>query len=225
MYKTYDLIIFDWDGTLADSLAQIVNCMRQTFEKAGLSRPDDSIIRNTVGLSLEVVASRLAPQADEPMIRRLVDTYRELALSNSNHSAQLFDGVRSGLVLLREQGFYLAVATGMGRRGLDAAVNAAGLTDMFDITRCADETCSKPNPMMLDEILTDLNMGPERAIMVGDTSYDIEMANNIGMDSIAVTYGMHEEVHLRPFKPGYLINHFSEIQLLTGENTDVKLNR
>ena len=79
--------------------------------------------------------------------------------------------------------------------------------------------------MMLDEILTDLNMGPERAIMVGDTSYDIEMANNIGMDSIAVTYGMHEEVHLRPFKPGYLINHFSELQSLIGEDTDVRLKR
>jgi phosphoglycolate phosphatase len=221
MDKSYRLVIFDWDGTLADSMAQIVSCMRQTFEALGLPRPDEMLIRHTVGLSLEAVASRLAPQVDRLMIGQIADTYRRLALTNRNHSAQLFDGVKSGLSSLREQGFYLAVATGMGRRGLDAALNNSELSDLFDITRCADETCSKPDPMMLDEILTDLNLRAENAIMIGDTSYDIEMANNIGMDSIAVTYGMHEEVHLHPCKPRYLINHFSEIEPLIGDNTNV----
>jgi phosphoglycolate phosphatase len=221
MDKSYRLVIFDWDGTLADSMAQIVSCMRQTFEALGLPRPDEMLIRHTVGLSLEAVASRLAPQVDRLMVGQIADTYRKLALTNRNHSAQLFDGVKSGLSSLREQGFYLAVATGMGRRGLDAALNNSELSDLFDITRCADETCSKPDPMMLDEILTDLNLRAENAIMIGDTSYDIEMANNIGMDSIAVTYGMHEEVHLRPCKPQHLINHFSEIEPLIGDNTNV----
>jgi phosphoglycolate phosphatase len=221
MDKSYRLVIFDWDGTLADSMAQIVSCMRQTFEALGLPRPDEMLIRHTVGLNLEAVASRLAPQVDRLMVGQIADTYRKLALTNRNHSAQLFDGVKSGLSSLREQGFYLAVATGMGRRGLDVALNNSELSDLFDITRCADETCSKPDPMMLDEILTDLNLRAENAIMIGDTSYDIEMANNIGMDSIAVTYGMHEEVHLRPCKPRYLINHFSEIEPLIGDNTNV----
>lgn len=225
MHKSYQLIIFDWDGTLVDSQAQIVSCMRQTFEIAGLCQPDDSLIRHTVGLSLESAASRLAPQVDRLKIEQIVHIYRELALSNNSHSTQLFDGVMSGLSSLREQGFYLAVATGMGRRGLDAALKNAKLFDLFDITRCADETCSKPDPMMLEEILTDLNMQVGSAIMVGDTSYDIEMANNIGMDSIAVTYGMHAELNLRPFKPKYLINHFSEIQSLIGEDSDVRLKR
>lgn len=223
MDKSYRLVIFDWDGTLADSMVQIVNCMRQTFEALGLPRPDEMLIRHTVGLSLEAVASRLAPRVDRQMIEQIAGTYRKLALTNRNHSAQLFAGVKSGLTALREQGYYLAIATGMGRRGLDAAIVGAELDDFFDITRCADETCSKPDPMMLDEILTDLNLRADNAIMVGDTSYDIEMANNIGMDSIAVTYGMHEEIHLRPFNPRYLINHFSEIQPLIGENTNARL--
>ena len=221
MDKSYRLVIFDWDGTLADSMVQIVDCMQQTFEALELPRPDERLIRHTVGLSLEAVVSRLAPQLDRRMIGQIADTYRKLALNNRDHSAQLFDGVKSGLSSLRDQGFYLAVATGMGRRSLNAELNNAELSDFFDITRCADETCSKPNPMMLDEILTALNLLAENAIMVGDTSYDIEMANNIGMDSIAVTYGMHEEVHLRPCKPRYLINHFSQIEPLIGANTNV----
>ena len=215
------MIIFDWDGTLVDSQAQIISCMQQAFRRIGLSQPEKSSIRHIIGLSLEAAACRLAPEADRLTIELLVDTYRELALTNNNHSTELFDGVKSGLRSLRQQGFYLAVATGKGRRALDVALGATQLVDIFDITRCADETCSKPHPMMLDEILTDLNLQADKAIMVGDTSYDIEMANKIGMDSIAVTYGMHEEVHLRPLSPKYLINHFSEIQPLIGENTDV----
>ena len=220
MHKPYDLIIFDWDGTLVDSQAQIISCIREAFVQVGLAPPDPAATRHIIGLSLEAAACRLAPQADRSMIEAIADTYRKLALATSDHSTRLFDGVESGLRLLRQQGFYLAVATGKGRRGLDQALDGTELADFFDLTRCADETCSKPHPMMLDEILTDLNMDPERAVMVGDTSYDIEMANNIGMDSIAVTYGMHDEVHLRPFQPKYLINHFSEIKPLFAENTD-----
>lgn len=221
MNKPYDLIIFDWDGTLVDSQAQIISCMDDAFAKVGLAYPGAAAIRHIIGLSLEAAACRLLPQADQSTIKALVDTYRDLAMANRNHATQLFDGVKSGLRSLRQQGFYLAVATGKARRGLDAALSTTELGDNFDITRCADETCSKPDPMMLDEILTDLDMDPERAIMVGDTSYDIEMANNIGMDSIAVTYGMHDEIHLRPVRPKYLINNFSEILSLIGENTDV----
>ena len=212
MHKPYDLIIFDWDGTLVDSQAQIISCIREAFVKVGLAPPEPAAARHIIGLSLEAAACRLAPQADRTTIEALADTYRELALANSNHSTQLFEGVESGLRSLQQQGLYLAVATGKGRRGLDQALNGTEIANIFDTTRCADETCSKPHPMMLDEILSDLNLGPERAIMVGDTSYDIEMANNIGMDSIAVTYGMHEEIHLRPLQPKFLINHFSEIQ-------------
>jgi len=221
MNKTYELIIFDWDGTLVDSQAQIINCMSEAFVKVGLNQPDPAAVRHIIGLSLEAAASRLAPDSNGSTIEALVNAYREFAFANSEHSTQLFEGVKPGLRALKHQGYYLAVATGKGRRSLDAALDTTELADVFDITRCADETSSKPDPMMLHEILIDLDMDPERAVMVGDTSYDIEMANNIGMDSIAVTYGMHEELHLRPFKPGYLIDHFSEIQPLLGENINV----
>jgi phosphoglycolate phosphatase len=221
MNKPYDLIIFDWDGTLVDSQAQIISCMSETFAKLGLAQPGPAAIRHIIGLSLEAAACRLLPQADRSTIEALAHTYRELSMTNRNHATLLFEGVKSGLNSLRQQGYYLAVATGKARRGLDAALNTTELGDKFDITRCADETCSKPHPMMLDEILTDLNLKADKAIMVGDTSYDIEMANNIGMDSIAVTYGMHDEIHLRPLKPKYLISSFAEIQSLIGENTDV----
>ena len=221
MNKTYELIIFDWDGTLVDSQAQIVDCMRKAFVKVGLIPPEPAAVRHIIGLSLEAAACRLAPESDRSKIETLVDTYREFAFSNSDHSTRLFEGVKPGLKALKKQGYYLAVATGKGRRSLDAALDTTELSAVFDITRCADETCSKPDPMMLDEILTDLNSNADKAIMVGDTSYDIEMANNIGMDSIAVTYGMHEAFHLRPFKPKYLIDHFSKIPPLLGENTYV----
>lgn len=218
MAKSYELIIFDWDGTLVDSQAQIVNCMQVAFESTGLKIPDPEAIRHIVGLSLETAFYRLAPQIDNSLVVQLADAYRRHSSTNSKHSTELFSGVRKSLLNLREQGFYLAVATGKSRRGLDAAMNGSNLSGFFDITRCADETRSKPNPLMLNEILTELNLDADKALMVGDTSYDIEMANSIGMDSIAVTYGMHEEHHLRPFSPRYLINNFSEIHSMIGEN-------
>ena len=223
MNNSYELIIFDWDGTLVDSQAQIINCMREAFGRVGLASPDSADIRHIIGLSLDAAACRLAPDVDRVTIERLVNAYRESALANRNHSTQLFEGVKSGLKTLRQQGYYLAVATGKGRQGLDMAISGTNLNDIFDITRCADETCSKPDPTMLIEILADLNLSVDKAIMVGDTSYDIEMANNIGMDSIAVTYGMHDREHLHPLTPRYLIDHFSEIQSLIGEKTDVRL--
>jgi phosphoglycolate phosphatase len=221
MSRDYQLIIFDWDGTLVDSQAQIIDCVQVAFKQVGLEKPEATAIRHIIGLSLEAAFYRLVPEMNYPMVTQLADAYREQAFTNSNHATELFAGVRSGLSNLRKQGFCLAVATGKGRRGLDAALDGSNLTGLFDITRCADETRSKPDPLMLDEILTDLNIDSNKALMVGDTSYDIEMANNIGMDSIAVTYGMHDEHHLRPLNPRYLINHFSEIQDLIGEKAHV----
>jgi phosphoglycolate phosphatase len=219
--RPYELLIFDWDGTLVDSQAQIIDCMLAAFEHNGLDPPDSAAIRHIVGLSLETAFYRLAPEIDHTQLLQLIDAYRAQALGNRNHSTGLFSGVRSGLEAFRQQGFILAVATGKGRAGLDAALTGSQLTDYFEITRCADETRSKPDPLMLSEILTELNLDADKALMVGDTSYDIEMANRIGMDAMAVTYGMHDEHHLRPLNPRYSINHFSEIQNLIGESTNV----
>ena len=221
MSRTYELIIFDWDGTLVDSQAQIINCVQLAFEQIGLEKPKASDVRHIIGLSLEAAFYRLVPDINHSLVTQLADAYRQRSSANSNHATELFSGVRNGLLNFRTQGFYLAVATGKSRPGLDAALNGSNLTEFFDITRCADETRSKPDPLMLDEILTDMNIDADKALMIGDTSYDIEMANNIGMDSIAVTYGMHDERHLHPLNPRYLINHFSEIQDLIGERKNV----
>ncbi len=221
MPKYYELIIFDWDGTLVDSQAQIINCMQNAFINMGLKSPDYSAIRHIVGLSLDSAITRLAPQLDEPTRSLVVEAYKDLAFANSNHSATPFGGVKTSLKYLQQCNVCLAIATGKGRRGLDAALTGSGLSGFFDITRCADETLSKPDPLMLEEILTDVNTDVEKAIMVGDTSYDIEMAQNIGMDTIAVTYGMHDENHLRQFQPDYLIHDITQIQNLVSRNPHV----
>ena len=221
MSKYYELVIFDWDGTIVDSQAQIVQCMREAFLSTGFQVPDHSAIRHSVGLSLDAAISRLAPELDNATIETLAQAYRDIAFAHSNHSTTPFHGVKTSLNYLQQCDLYLAVATGKGRRGLDAALQGSGLSSYFAISRCADETHSKPHPMMLEEILTDLNMDVEKAVMVGDTSYDIEMANNIGMDSIAVTYGMHDEAHLLQYKPSYLIHDITEIQNLITRNPHV----
>lgn len=218
MSKYYDLIIFDWDGTLVDSQAQIVKCMTDAFVNTGLQSPDHSAIQHSVGLSLDGAIARLAPDLDKPVRTTIAEAYRYLALANSSHSSVPFRGVKTCLKYLQQSNLFLAIATGKGRQGLDAAMASSGLGVFFDSTQCADETLSKPDPMMLEKILTELNIDVEKAIMVGDTSYDIEMAQNIGMESVAVTYGMHDEKHLIQFQPNYLIHDITDIQNLVNRN-------
>ena len=218
MTQRYQLIIFDWDGTLVDSQQHIVTCMQSTFEQAGLESPEASSIRHIVGLSLDRAISQLAPELDIDAVDELAQKYRDTSFSNIRHASELFQGVKTSLISLRQQNYYLAVATGKGRTGLDRAMSNSGIADFFDITRCADETRSKPHPQMLEEILTDLNLNKDQAVMVGDTIYDIDMANNLGMDSIAVTYGMHDIEQLQASAPSYLINDFTELQDLVSRN-------
>ncbi len=218
MGQSYQLIIFDWDGTLVDSQQHIVACMQSAFEQAKLEPPKAPAIRHIVGLSLDRAISQLAPELDYEAVGKLAYLYRTTSFANTRHASELFQGVRTSLEILRQQNFYLAVATGKGRTGLDRAMSNSGIAESFDITRCADETCSKPHPQMLEEILTDLNLNIDQAVMVGDTVYDIDMANNLGMDSIAVTYGMHGIEQLRASSPSYIIDDITEIQDLVSRN-------
>ncbi len=204
--KKYDLIIFDWDGTILDSEAHIVRSMRAAIEEQGLASPDDQHIRHIIGLSLPQAILTLFPDLSRAQVDRLSDRYRQHFFNDANQASELFDGVGDVIRDLHAEGYYLAVATGKGRRGLDEALQTTGLQPYFHITRCADETRSKPDPQMLDEILTDLDIEPSRAVMVGDTSYDLDMAKNINMDSVAVTYGMHDKTHLQQSHPTYFID-------------------
>ncbi len=210
----YPLIVFDWDGTLIDSQAHIIDSMRGAIGDEGLAVPDDDAIRHIIGLSLPVAIGRLLPEIDEQRVQRIADRYREHFFRDSHRMAELFPGAAETVRDLHARGHYLAVATGKGRRGLDMALEMSGLGDYFHITRCADETRSKPHPLMLEEILTDLDLSPREAVMVGDTHYDLDMAHNAGMDSLAVTWGMHDRELLQKSRPTYIIDDLSDLPSL-----------
>ena len=207
----YPLIVFDWDGTLIDSQAHIIDSMRAAIGDERLEVPPDEAIRHIIGLSLPVAIGRLLPDMDDKRVQRIADRYREHFFRDSHRMAELFPGAAETVRDLHSRGHYLAVATGKGRRGLDMALEKTGLGDFFHITRCADETRSKPHPLMLEEILTDLDLSPEEALMVGDTQYDLEMARNARMDSLAVTWGMHDRELLQKSDPTYIIDALSEL--------------
>lgn len=209
--KKYDLIIFDWDGTIIDSQAHIITSMKNAVAEEGLALVEDEQIRHIIGLSLNSAIQTLYPNIEDISVQRIADNYRRHFFADANGSSELFQGVHEIIQDLHASGYYLAVATGKGRHGLDLALHKTGLQPYFHITRCADETRSKPDPMMLDEILTDLDLDPRQAIMVGDTSYDMDMAGNINMDCIAVTYGMHDKQHLQNSHPTHVIDSISQL--------------
>ena len=205
--KTYSLLIFDWDGTLMDSAAHITLCMRNAIALTAAEPRSDAQIRNIIGLGLDEAVYHLYPQASPSLIRQIVDEYRQEFLVRTTHGSELFAGAREALHSLAAQGYQLAVATGKSRRGLDKVLAETGLDALFPITRCADETRSKPHPQMLDEILTDCDTAVRDALMIGDSIYDLQMAQAIGMDSLAVTYGVHGLERLLQHQPrGYVDN-------------------
>lgn len=209
--KKYELIIFDWDGTIIDSQAHIISSMKNAVADEGLLVPDDEQVRHIIGLSLNTAIETLIPDIQSETVARIAEHYRKHFFAEAAEYSELFNGVPEIIRDLHASGYYLAVATGKGRRGLDIALKKTGLQPYFHITRCADETRSKPDPMMLDEILTDLELEANQAIMVGDTSYDIDMAGNINMDCVAVTYGMHDKKHLENSHPTYFIDSISQL--------------
>lgn len=209
--KKYELIIFDWDGTIIDSQAHIISSMKNAVADEGLNVPQDERIRHIIGLSLNTAIETLIPGIESEAVQRIAENYRKHFFADATESSELFNGVPEIIRDLHASGYYLAVATGKGRHGLDIALEKTGLQPYFHITRCADETRSKPDPLMLDEILTDLDLAANQAIMVGDTSYDIDMAGNINMDCIAVTYGMHDKKDLENSHPTHFIDSISQL--------------
>ncbi|MHB1513383.1 MAG: HAD family hydrolase [Acidiferrobacter sp.] len=211
MLKEYKLLIFDWDGTLMDSAERIVRCFQAAARDCGLHMLTDDAIRRTIGLGVVEALARLLPDTDDQGRQAVAKRYREHFLHLNETPTPLFPGVARGLEGLHQQGYRMAVATGKSRIGLDAALAASGTGTLFCATRCADETRSKPHPRMLHEILEETRVGAEEALMVGDTSYDIEMAANAGMDSVAVGYGVHDLDELRVHRPRLCVQTFPEL--------------
>jgi phosphoglycolate phosphatase len=217
----YKLIIFDWDGTLMDSEAKIVSCLRSSIEKLGLEPRDDLQLKDIIGLGLTKAILQLYPDLAEAKIKLFIDEYRDQFLEKNTTSSTLFDGVVEMLQNLKQKGLLLAIATGKGRNGLDRILNNTQLASLFDSTRCADETLSKPDPLMLTEILDELKITVEQSLMIGDTVYDLEMANNIGMQSVAVTHGVHTVERLLAYKPATNVSCIADLNrwlnnLITG---------
>jgi|TARA_B100001245_G_C22880613_1_gene423485 phosphoglycolate phosphatase len=210
--STIDTLIFDWDGTLADSVGHIVSVMQRAAAAVGLDVPASDAVRGIIGLSLSEAAVRLFPQQSHLHVV-VVEAYRDIYLSEDQASVSLFPGVREALDTWREQGFRLAVATGKGRKGLARILEQHDMLDYFDATRCADEAVSKPDPAMLHQLVDMLETSAARSLMVGDSSFDIEMAHNAGMRSVAVSYGAQSRAQLLACAPLHCIDVFAELPL------------
>lgn len=193
MTRKYDLIIFDWDGTLMDSIDKIVRCMTAAAGDIGVADPGTAAIRHIIGLGLTEAMQALYPALDAIQHARLTERYREHFLHRDPTPMPLFPGVDEGLRQLDSQDYLLAVATGKARRGLDRVLDETAMRGLFSATRCADEAYSKPHPKMLEDILEVTGVAPQRALMVGDTTYDMQMAQNAGVAGLGVSYGVHTQ--------------------------------
>ena len=212
MPRKYELLIFDWDGTLMDSIARIVTCFGNACADAGLPVPPESAMRHVIGLGLVEAVDALLPGVDNVLRESVVARYRERFLHIDQTAMPLFDGVRTGLEALAGHGYLLAVATGKSRRGLDRVLQETGMTSLFVATRCADEALSKPHPKMLQDLLDYTGLSSEQALMVGDTTYDLEMARMAAMDSLAVSYGVHVREDLLAHAPLACLDTFDEVR-------------
>jgi phosphoglycolate phosphatase len=196
----YELLIFDWDGTLADSASQIVSAMQAAIGGLSLPPRSDEAIRELIGLGLNDALMRLYPALEIKGLRALLDSYRTKWLAEGAGEARLFEGALEAVAALHGQGYRIAIATGKSRRGLDRSLHHhAELAELVINSRCADETASKPDPLMLRELLADEGIAPEQALMIGDTEYDMAMAQAIAMPGLGVACGVHEPGRLQRF--------------------------
>ncbi|HEC58523.1 hypothetical protein LCGC14_1038490 [marine sediment metagenome] len=200
----YQLIVFDWDGTLMDSTGHIVDCMQQAITQLDLAPLDDSAISHIIGLGLNEAAYALYPTASAATISSLADTYRDIWLNNPLEMP-LFANARHLVKSLNEQDYFLGVATGKSRRGLDKVLASSQLGPLFHATRCAGECHSKPHPQMLEELITYFGVDADKTLMIGDTEYDLQMAHNAGADSLGITHGAHGIVTLEACQPKAIV--------------------
>ena len=211
MSETNQLIVFDWDGTLMDSEARIVACLRTAIEETGLPHRHDNELRNIIGLGLREALVTLYPEGSDQQHDDLVIHYRHHFLDSNDTPSPLFEGADELIRNLHDQGHFLAVATGKGRHGLDKVLDETALGDYFHYTRCADETQSKPHPQMLLDIMDWLGMEANATLMIGDTEFDLQMARNAGVNALGVSYGVHEKARLLACEPLACLDSLAEV--------------
>ena len=208
--RRFDLIAFDWDGTLFDSTGLIVRCIQAACRDLGLPVPDDTQAAYVIGLGLMDALRHAVPDLPVARYPELGRRYRHHYMARQ-HEIVLFDGTLDMLNALKARHHWLAVATGKSRPGLNEALDSARLREVFDSTRTADETASKPDPLMLHELMAELGVPPERTLMVGDTTHDLQLAANAGVASVAVSYGAHATEDFGRFAPLFIAHSTREL--------------
>ncbi|MET0116542.1 MAG: HAD-IA family hydrolase [Sedimenticola sp.] len=211
MSSRFKLLVFDWDGTLMDSEARIIACMKAAAADLQVEVPDSDSVRNIIGLGLVQAVESLFPGSAETLVSNMVERYRYHFLAADKTPSELFPGAEEALRHLEGEGYLMAVATGKGRAGLDKVLDETGLGSLFHATRTADETFSKPNPEMLLQIMEELGSEARETLVIGDSEYDLLMANNANTDSLAVSYGVHETARLMQHSPLGCLDHINEL--------------
>ncbi len=208
--RRFDLIAFDWDGTLFDSTAIITRCIQAAVVDVGGQKPSDEAASYVIGLGLMQALAHAAPDVSPDRYPQLGERYRHHYLAHHN-DLSLFEGVLPLLSALRARNHTLAVATGKSRRGLDDTLQSVALQGMFDGSRTADETAGKPDPRMLHELMREFGVEPARTLMVGDTTHDLLMARNAGCPCVGVSYGAHDRSAFEAYAPLYVAHSVGEL--------------
>ena len=213
----YDLVVFDWDGTLLDSAGAIVQAIQAACRDIGHPPPSDDQARHVIGLGLADAMRHAAPDLPPERYEAMVDRYRFHYLA-ADHRLALFAGIPEMLADMKTAGHILAIATGKSRLGLERALDHSGLRPLFQASRCADECHSKPHPQMLEELMAEFGVVREATLMIGDTSHDLMMAQNAGVAGLAVTYGAHPHDHLLEHQPLACLHTVPELWTWLKEN-------
>jgi phosphoglycolate phosphatase len=209
--RRFDLIVFDWDGTLFDSTALIATCIQQACRDLGVTVPSRADAAYVIGLGLNDALAHAAPGLPPERYPELARRYRHHYFADQ-HAVTLFDGVSELLAELKARQHWLAVATGKSRLGLNSALESSDLEQMFDATRTADETASKPHPRMLLELMSEFGVEADRTLMIGDTTHDLQLAANAGAASIGVAYGAHAPEALQALAPLAVVRSVPELR-------------
>jgi phosphoglycolate phosphatase len=211
MSRRFDLIAFDWDGTLFDSTGLIARCIQEACRDVGHAVPSLEQASYVIGLGLRDALMHAAPGFPTERYGDLAQAYRKHYFA-SQHEVVLFDGTLDMLHALKRRNHLLAVATGKSRRGLDEAMGTTALLGVFDASRTADETQSKPHPQMLLELMAELGTSPERTLMIGDTTHDLQMAANAGVPALGVSFGAHDHASFAAFEPLFVAHSVPQLQ-------------
>ncbi len=215
--RQFDLICFDWDGTLFDSTAIIVRSIQQAVLDVGGAKPTDEAASYVIGMALMPALAHAAPDVPKEKYPLLGERYRHHYLA-TQHDISLFDGVLPMLADLKSRHHWLTVATGKSRRGLDDVLASRQLHGIFDCSRTADETAGKPDPHMLHELMREFGADPERTLMIGDTTHDLQMARNAGVASVGVSYGAHEPHDFGALGPRYIAHSVADLDRWLAEH-------